>query len=377
MRKAVGIFRLHLFKYSEPFILNQANWLTRYEPVYLGRKTVGSVPEGNRVITRDRASAIDVARMVLFRDPQWTRGLGNVKLDLIHAHFGIDGVYALPLARRLAVPLITTLHGIDATMSTSSLLSSIRPAFINYAMLSGRLRQYSTSFICVSDFIRRAALKKGFPSEKLVVHYTGIDVERLPARNAAGEDGLIVHVGRLVEVKGTKFLIRSMARIKAAHPNARLIVIGDGPLKYGLAKEATALGLGTSIRFLGALPNEETLSWIRKAAVLVVPSVTIANGYAEALGMVNLEASCQGVPVVASASGGIPEAIRDGETGFLVPERDIVGLAERISSLLRDAHLRFRMGSSGRQYMERKFDIRQQSECLERLYDSVLRPTSK
>lgn len=368
MKGTVGIFRLHLFKYSEPFVVNQAECLTRYEPIYLGRKIVGSPPESRRIIARDSASPVDVARMVLFRDPQWTKELGGIKLDLLHAHFGIDGVYALPLAKRLGIPLVTTLHGIDATLSTSSLLSSVRPALINYAILRNHLYQYSSYFICVSNFIRQAALKKGVPPEKLVVHYIGIDVETLRPRGDAGEDGLIVHVGRLVEVKGATYLLKAMARIKSAHKRARLLMIGDGPLKGPLAKEAAELELGSSVQFLGALSNEETLSWMRRAAVLVVPSITMANGYAEALGMVNLEAGSQGVPVVASASGGISEAISDGETGFLVPERSADALAERISLLLSNADLRVRMGEAGRRIMEKKFDIRKQSQALERLY---------
>jgi glycosyltransferase involved in cell wall biosynthesis len=372
MSGRVGIFRLHLFKLSETFIANQANSLRRYRPTYIGRKIVGPIPLNASVVAKDNASMVEIGRMVILRDPCWETDLLNSRLNLIHAHFGIDGVYAIPLARRLGIPLVTTLHGIDATRSTSSFLTSIRPAFLNYALLGRQLTKSSSLFICVSDFIRREAKKKGFPPDKLKVHYIGVDTDKLMARADAGDNGLIVHVGRLVEKKGTVYLIRSMVRIRAAYPNAQLIVIGDGPLRSRLAEEAEVLGLGSSVRFLGALPNAEALRWVRKAAVMVVPSVTAGNGDAEGLGMVNLEASGQGVPIVASLSGGIPEAIKDAETGFLVPERDVEALAERISLLLGDVDLRHKMGRAGREFVRTNFDIRKQSEKLEQLYDSVL-----
>jgi glycosyltransferase involved in cell wall biosynthesis len=114
------------------------------------------------------------------------------------------------------------------------------------------------------------------------------------------------------------------------------------------------------------------MAWVRKAAMLVLPSVRTATGRTEALGMALLEAAAAGVPAIGSRQGGIPEAIIDGETGFLAQERDVDGLAECMSKLLDNLPLRLRMGAHARALVERRFDIRRQTETLEGFYDAVL-----
>jgi glycosyltransferase involved in cell wall biosynthesis len=111
---------------------------------------------------------------------------------------------------------------------------------------------------------------------------------------------------------------------------------------------------------------------MRRAAMLVLPGIRTATGRVEGLGMVLLEAAATGVPVIGSKVGGIPECIVDGQSGFLVPERDADALAERIGVLLDDPLLRHRMGAAGRLLVERRFDARQQTQVLEGIYDAVL-----
>ena len=135
---------------------------------------------------------------------------------------------------------------------------------------------------------------------------------------------------------------------------------------------ARSLNLGEGVRFLGALPHAQALAWMRKAAMLVLPSVQTNTGRVEGLGMVLLEAAATGVPVVASRVGGISEGVLDGKTGYLVPERDSVALCQRMDDLLQHPAARRRMGAQARMFVQANYDIGQQSERLERLYDSVL-----
>ncbi len=150
------------------------------------------------------------------------------------------------------------------------------------------------------------------------------------------------------------------------------MIIGDGPLRKQLGALAASLGVADRVRFLGAMPQGEVLGWMRQAAMLVLPSVRTGTGRVEGLGMVVLEAAASGVPVIGSDIGGIPEAVIDGETGFLVPERDDEGLARRMGALWDDAALRHRMGAAARALVERKFDLVRQTAVLETLYDEVL-----
>jgi len=175
-----------------------------------------------------------------------------------------------------------------------------------------------------------------------------------------------------VEVKGTEYLLRAFKTLARRYDGVQLVIIGDGPLRRSLQALATSLGVQDSVRLLGALGHEEVLSWMRKAAMLVLPGIRTATGRVEGLGMVLLEAAATGVPVVGSRLGGIPECVVDGRTGFLVPERDEGALASRMGELLDDPSRRRRMGAEGRALIERRFDVHRQTEALESLYDALL-----
>ncbi len=308
--------------------------------------------------------------MLTRRPAPFQRLLAEHRPSLIHAHFGIDGVYALPLARRLNVPLITTFHGFDATLSTVALLSS--PAWMNYPLFRRQLARHGDVFLCVSSFIREQVLGAGFPASRTHLHYTGVDCQAIRPRDPGEETQTILHVARLVAMKGTEYLIRAFAALAQRHPACNLVVIGEGALNKKLQALARSLVPVSRIRFLGALPHAQVLAWIRKAAMLVLPSVVTGTGRVEGLGMVVLEAAASGVPVVASRIGGIPEGVIDGETGFLVPARDAEALCARMGELLDEPALRHRLGAAARALVEQRFDLRRQGRALENVYDDAV-----
>ena len=371
----VVVFRQNLFRVSEPFVAQQAQQLRRYRATYLGRLRFGPAPDGARSLClRDDPAWRSLPRIgwqVLSRSPAgYLRLLGGLRPALVHAHFGTDGVYALPVARRLGVPLVTTFHGFDATLSTAALLAS--PAWANFALFRRRLAASGDLFLCVSSFIRDRVLAMGFPPARIRLHYTGIDVAAVRARAPGEETPTILHVGRLVEMKGTRYLIAAFAGLAQRHPGVRLEIVGDGPLRRPLQAMAASTGRGDRIGFLGALPHARVLERVRRAAMLVLPSVLTASGRVEGLGMVLLEAAASGVPVVASCVGGIPEGMVDGQTGLLVPARDAEALGAAIARLLDDPAARLGMGAAGRAFVERRFDSARQGAVLEGLYDSVI-----
>lgn len=356
----VAIFRSPLFNPSEGFVQAQAAALARYRPLMVGLE--------------DKAGPIPaLADKRLFAERPLAVRLGNVRSlaeqlqprrpALIHAHFGTDGLLALPLARALGIPLVTTLHGYDVHRSRLRLLLSGRLSWMRYALLRRRLIARGDLFLAVSDALRRTAIAQGFPAGRTVTHRIGVDLDRFVGGEA--EPGLILHVGRLVEKKGSSVLLDAMLRL----PEARLAIIGDGPLRSALERKAAPLA--DRVRFLGALPPAEVAAWMRRAWLLAAPSVTAADRDSEGLPTVIVEAAAASLPAVGTHHSGIPEAIVDGETGFLVPERDPAALAERIGALLGAAGLRDRMGAAARALAERSFDLRRQTSLLEDLYDGV------
>lgn len=373
------VFRQNLFRISEPFITQQAERLRRYRASYVGRLRYGDPPEGARSLALGDAgrwrALPQIGWQMISRDPRPYSGLlRGIRPVLIHAHFGIDGVYALPLARRLGIPLVTTFHGFDATLSTAALLCS--PAWANFPLFRKRLARQGDLFLCSSSFIRDRVLAMGFPEARTHVHYTGVDPATIMPRDRSEETPTILHVARLVEMKGTRYLIQAFKRLQSRHPDARLVIIGDGPLRPSLSRLVQTLDLDDRVRFLGALPFNQTIQWMRRAAMLVLPSILTSSGRVEGLGMVLLEAAATGIPVVGSHVGGIPEAVIDGETGFLVPPKDPEALSRRMSDLLDEPPLRHRMGIRARAFVEQNFDASRQNEKLEAYYDKLVIKTA-
>ena len=375
--QTVAVFRHQLFKRSEPFIADQAQQIQRFEMLYLGRERLGAAPPGAASLAlSDRPAERPLGarlRQVLTRDARpYLRLLDGRRPDAIHAHFGVDAVYALPLAARLRAPLVATFHGYDATLSVSALLRAGKPSWVNYVLHRRELARRGAVFLCVSEFVRRRVIALGFPEARTRVHYIGVDVDAIRPRTPRRERPTVVHVARLVEKKGTADLIAAFARSLRVVPDAELLIVGEGPLEAALRRQVADLALSGAVCFLGALPHAEVVDLVARSWVLALPSVEARSGDAEGLGMVLLEAAASGVPVVASRHGGIPEVVQDGETGRLCAERDIDGLAAALTELLRDDRLRARMGDAARDRAERHFDLRRQSQALEAIYADVL-----
>lgn len=370
--RRVLLFRSELMPVSETFIAAQAGALRRYEPWFCGLKRIagGLALDESRVVAAAEMSSLrgKLARRMYLRTgfaPGFLRRLEAVGAELVHAHFAVDACAALAVRRRLKVPMMVTLHGYDV-MSEDAAFGALCEG---RAYLRGRQALWDEArvFVCVSEWIRKKALKRGFPEEKLWVHPIGIDVEAFrPAARA--KESLVLFVGRLVEKKGCEYLLRAMRRVEEQMPEARLVVVGDGPLRESLQAEARGL---RRCEFVGAAAAEQVREWMRRAAVVAVPSVVAANGDTEGMCLVALEAQAMEVPVVAFRGPGIE--VVDGETGLLVPERNAGALAEALVSLLRFESVAARMGAAGRARVERLFDLRRQTALLEDKYDEVLR----
>ena len=179
---------------------------------------------------------------------------------------------------------------------------------------------------------------------------------------------VVVCVSRLVPRKGQDTLIRALPRVLAEVPDAVLLVVGGGPYRGELEKLAAELGVRESVRFTGAVPWEELPAHFGAGDVFAMPCRTRRGGLdVEGLGIVYLEASATGLPVVAGDSGGAPDAVLDGETGWVVPGGDAEETAGRLVTLLEDPELRRRMGARGRAWVEERWRWDLLAERLEEL----------
>ena len=230
-RPVVAVFRAPLFNASETFVRAQATGLTRYQPLVLGLEDKGNIPPelAGRVMLKGVSGWATFAERVRPFAPA-----------LVHAHFGPDGLRALPLAQALGVPLVTSLRGYDVARSNAALLLSGSLSWMTYALRQHVLQRRGTLFLAVSEALRRRAIARGYPAERTLTHYNGVDLDRFPA--GPGGPDTILFVGRLVEKKGVETLLRAFAIVRRARPGASLVIIGEGPLRSEAGKAGGRIG---------------------------------------------------------------------------------------------------------------------------------------
>ncbi|MGD0646580.1 MAG: glycosyltransferase [Acidobacteriaceae bacterium] len=368
----VIIFRSTLLPLSETFIRDQAEALRRFEPIYAGLKQARSgLPRSQRsILLTSPSTRFPRLRILAYKatgySPAFKSQIGEVQPSLLHAHFAVDGALALPLAKSLDIPLIVTLHGYDVTTNDANMRKSL--SGILYLLKRRELWERTHTFLCVSEFIRTKAVEAGFPPHKLRAHYTGIDCNYF-SRSGGPRDGGVLFAGRLVQKKGCQYLLDAMVEVSRSIPETHLTVIGDGPLRSSL--EAHARQLGLRVRFLGALPTSEVRAYMSRASIFCVPSLRADNGDSEGFGMVFTEAQAMGTPVVSFNHGGIPEAVEDGRTGLLVPERDTPALAAAILRLLRDTNLWNDFSVHASERIRERYALDRQTRSLEDIYAAI------
>lgn len=370
-RPSVLIFRKRLLPWSETFIAAQGLALQRYRPVFVGYQRLPSgqrLLEGaDQVVLEDHAllpliskGAIKALGLVT---PRWKRALAARDPVVLHAHFGVNAPVSAALARALGIPFTVTYHGMDITVEDRSAhqLRERRMVFARAARV-----------IAVSHFIAERLRTAGCPEDKIVVHYIGVDTRRFAFGDPEQrEPATILFVGRLVEKKGLIHLLRAMPAVQAVIPEAQLLIAGDGSNRAVMEQEAERLRVRST--FLGVQSPESVAELMQRATVMCAPFVVASNGDAEGLGLTLVEAQSCGMPVVAFPSGGSPEAIVDGKTGYLVSARDEQALSERLVTLLADPERRSRFGRAARAHVLERFDLEHQTRQLETLYDDVRR----
>jgi colanic acid/amylovoran biosynthesis glycosyltransferase len=369
----IVVFRIQLLPISETFIVTQAAAMRRFSPFFVGwRRTAGIELPKDTSWTVDGGGLAGRLRELRFRYAGPTRAqLARLRARaprLVYAHFAPDGYAAMQLAERLGVPLVTALHGFDVTMSDQA----IARTRLGREYLHGRsgLQKKGALFLSCSAFVRRRGLEMGYPADRTIVHSIGVDVERFQPPPAGQREKMVLFVGRLVEKKGCGSLLEAMAEVQRRSPAVELVVIGGGALRAEYEARAAALGL--RCRFLGAQPAAMVREWMARATVFCVPSVVAASGDAEGLGMVFLEAQAMGLPVVSTLSGGIPEAVKHGETGLLVTERDSGALAAALLALIENDELWRRYSAAGRKRVVSQFNLMRQTERLENVFTQLL-----
>jgi colanic acid/amylovoran biosynthesis glycosyltransferase len=179
-----------------------------------------------------------------------------------------------------------------------------------------------------------------------------------------------------VEKKGVEFGIRAVAKIITKYAQVEYKIAGDGPLRGDLQALIDRFNMNDKISILGFQRQDQVADLMSKADILVAPSVTSKDGDMEGIPVVIMEAMARGLPVLSTLHSGIPELVEDGKSGFLVPERDPMALAERLTYLLEHQNLWPRWGAAGRDFIKENHNIDKLNDQLVGIFNQLLKKTS-
>jgi colanic acid/amylovoran biosynthesis glycosyltransferase len=257
-----------------------------------------------------------------------------LKAQAVIAHFGPTGVLAANL-RALGLvdgPLFTVFHGYDL---------SRRSVLARHAADYQRLFASGERMLPISTVWQDKLAALGCAPDKILVHRMGVDLGSFRLRPQADMSPLrnrplrVVSVARLVEKKGVRYLCEAAASLIAQGVSIDLEIIGDGPLQAELERFVNAQALGAHIHIQGRRDKAYVQAALRSADVFALPSVTAADGDQEGIPVSLMEAMASGVPCLSTLHSGIPELIEDGISGWLVPERDVAALADKLAGIQR------------------------------------------
>jgi len=284
-----------------------------------------------------------------FEEEALVRFLLDNRIAAVLAEYGTTGVHYVRACREARVPLIVHFHGFDAYHR-----AAIESHRSGYAAMFAE----AAAIVAVSRDMERELLRLGAPGEKLHCNPCGVDMTCF-APAAGTRPPHFLAVGRFVEKKAPHLTLLAFARVRERVPEARLLMIGDGSLLEACQSLARGLGVADAVEFPGAMDHDGVAAAMRRARAFVQHSVRPAGGDSEGTPVAVIEAQASGLPVVATRHAGIPDVVIDGETGYLVDEFDVAGMAERMLLLAGDTELARRLGAAGRRRVEDSFTMEQ------------------
>jgi len=319
-------------------------------PRSLERLADGAILEN---LGRSRWLYLQVPFLILFELIAALRLARAKRPAVIHAHWFIpQGIVAVIVGQVLKIPVVITAHGADVYGLRGRLWHALRTA------LASRCEAVT---VVSQDMARKLPGVKSRKGEPPQVMPMGIDSQRFAAGPETSGDShqAVLFVGRLAKKKGVEYLIRAFPDVRARHPDARLVLVGDGPCRAELEAMTRQLGQADRVHFAGAQPPAELPRFYRSSHLFVGPSVVARSGDTESFGLVFAEAMAAGCPVVGSTVGGIPGLVVHGRTGLLVEPESPTALAAAINQVLDSPAEAERMAALARRWVRRKFDWRQ------------------
>jgi colanic acid/amylovoran biosynthesis glycosyltransferase len=353
--------------YSETFIKDHVQrlpyqvteWWGGWFPTHWGdgKPLFSGLDRVTRFAVRKRAGDLErLASRVLARQ------LRRQHIDVVLAEYGPTGVAVMSACQTAGIPLVVYFLGFDAYH---------RPTLAAFGRRYRDLFDFASAIVVVSRHMERQLIELGAPKEKLIYNACGVDPSAFNMADPANAEPVFVAAGRFVEKKAPQITLLAFQQVVQKCPAARLVMVGDGALLDSCRQLARGIGLSSEqVSFPGAVSHAEVADLMRRARAFVQHSVVAPDGDSEGIPVAIKEAGASGLPVVSTRHAGIPEGVVEGETGFLVDEYDVGGMAEHMIRLAEDPRLAARLGQAARALMERQFSM---ESCIGGLADVLRR----
>lgn len=293
--------------------------------------------------------------------------LGCRRYNIVQCHFGPIGLLGSKLRDIGAIQgkLVTSFHGFDMSAYIKQQGNDVYDCLFHEGDL----------FLPISKRWKNKLIELGCADNKILVHHMGIDCRKLTfnvPKLGKGERVSILTVARLVEKKGVEYGIRAVAKLSRKYKNVKYDIIGNGPLQDRCGRLIQESNMGEKIHLLGWKDQQQVHDTIVNSHIFLCPSVTSNNGDQEGIPVSLMEAMAVGLPIISTRHSGIPELVQDGISGFLVPERDVDALAEKLNYLIEHPEIWPEMGRAGRAYVEANYDINKLNDRLVEIYQELL-----
>jgi colanic acid/amylovoran biosynthesis glycosyltransferase len=276
------------------------------------------------------------------------RFLRQHRIQAVLAEYGHTGSAMMGVCAQAGIPLIVHFHGVDAYKS--DILSQHKQAYTE-------LFELAAAIVVVSRDMYAQLLKLGAPEGKLHYNPYGVDMSRFAGASPGEAAPHFVATGRFVDKKGPLLTLLAFRQVLDILPEARLVMIGDGPLLEASRQLARSMGFAHAVDFRGVQPHSEVAAAMQNARAFVQHSLRPSDGDSEGTPVAVLEASATGLPVISTRHAGIPDVVVEGETGILVEEGDVDGMAQAMIRLAQEPELAAKIGRAGRRRVEEHFTM--------------------
>ncbi|MGE4440331.1 MAG: glycosyltransferase [Desulfomicrobium sp.] len=292
----------------------------------------------------------------------FSRFLNKNKFDVILAEFGNVGAKIYKACEQSGIPYVVHFHGYDATAI---------PTLRQFEREYHAFFKSAAALVVVSNAMLEKILEFGAPKDKVILNPYGVDISREDLAFPENSLPIFLAVGRFVEKKAPHLTIQAFSKTAKAFPHARLIMVGDGPLLNSCQELAEHLNILDQVHFTGIHSRRSVAKLMRQSRAFVQHSMTAANGDTEGLPLAILEAGAAGLPVISTRHAGIPDAVIEGENGFLVNEGDVEKMSEAMLSIAKSPRLAGWMGKNYRQRVVDHFSREKSIQGLQAILESA------